>query len=165
MKRFQIEFKWAIIMVLLFMAWVTLEKQLGFHSERLKWQVFFRMLFVFPSFLLYYLAIRDKKSNYYNSNMNWRQGFISSVVISFIIVIFSPLTQFLIYEFIATHYFDDMIALAVANKRLTLLEAQSHFNLAATIWQSISADLSFGVVIGAIVAYLLKTNSNIETVK
>ena len=36
---------------------------------------------------------------------------------------------------------------------MTLEQAQNYFNLTAYIWQSISGGLSFGVVIGAIIAY------------
>ena len=81
MKKFKIEFKWAVIMSIIFLAWMTLEKQLGFHDEKIKWQMFFTMLIIFPNFLLYYLALSDKKKNYYNGEMNWKQGFISGVVI------------------------------------------------------------------------------------
>ena len=87
MKKFAIEIKWAIISIIIFLAWMTLEKQLGFHDEKIKWQMFFTMLIIFPNFILYYLALRDKKKNYYNGEMSWKQGFISGVVISFIIVI------------------------------------------------------------------------------
>ena len=55
--------------------------------------------------------------------------------------------------------------LSVESKRLTLQEAQSYFNLTAYIWQSISGGLSFGVVIGAIVAYILKTKTPDTTIK
>ena len=41
MKKFKIEFKWAVIMSIIFLAWMTLEKQLGFHDEKIKWQMFF----------------------------------------------------------------------------------------------------------------------------
>ena len=165
MKKFTIEFKWAIISIIIFLAWMTLEKQLGFHDEKIKWQMFFTMLIIFPNFLLYYLALKDKKKNYYNCEMSWKQGFISGVVISFIVVIFSPITQFITHEFITPHYFDKLIALSVESKRLTLEEAQSYFNLSAYIWQSISSGLSFGVVIGAIVAYMIKTKTPDTTIK
>jgi hypothetical protein len=156
MKKFTIEFKWAVIMVIVFLAWMTLEKQLGFHDEKIKWQLFFTMLFIFPNFLLYYLALSDKKKNYYNGIMNWKQGFISGVVLSFIVVIFSPITQFITHEFITPNYFDKLIALSVESKRLTLEEAKAYFNLTAYIWQNISSGLSFGVVIAALIAYLFK---------
>ena len=62
------------------------------------------------------------------SNLN-----LSTVVISFIVVIFSPITQFITHEFITPNYFDKLITLSVESKRLTLEEAQSYFNLSAYI--------------------------------
>lgn len=165
MKKFKIEFKWAVIMSIIFLAWMTLEKQLGFHDEKIKWQIAFTMLIILPNFLLYYLALSDKKKNYYNGVMNWRQGFISGVVLSFIFVFFSPITQFITHEFISPNYFDKLIAYSVESKKLTLEDAQNYFNLTAYIWQSISGGLSFGVVIGAIIAYILKPKEQVSTNK
>lgn len=159
MKKFKIEFKWAVVIMIIFLAWMTLEKQLGFHDEKLKWQVFFGMLIIIPNFVLYFLAIRNKKKNYYNGEMTWKQGFISGIVISFIVVIFSPFTQFITYEFIVPDFFDKMVALSVESKRLSEEEAKSYFNLSASTWQSISSGLSYGIVLGAIVAYILKTKT------
>lgn len=159
MKKFTIEFKWAIISIIIFLAWMTLEKQLGFHDEKLKWQMVFSLLIILPTFIVYYLALWDKKRNYYQNNMNWKQGFISSIVISFMVAIFSPITQFITHEFITPDYFEKMISLSVESKRMTLEQAQNYFNLTAYIWQSISGGISMGVVIGAIVAYLIRTKT------
>lgn len=162
MKKFTIEFKWAIISIIIFLAWMTLEKQLGYHNEKIKWQMVFTMLYIFPSFLLYFFALRDKKKNYYHNQMNWRQGFISSIVISFIIAVFSPITQFITHEFISPQFFDRLIKLSVETKRMTSEQAQSYFNLSAYIWQSISGGISTGVVFGAIIAYILKPKSDVK---
>lgn len=159
MKKFAIEIKWAIISIIIFLAWMTLEKQLGFHDEKLKWQMVFTLLILFPTFLIYYLALRDKKKNYYQNNMNWKQGFVSSIVISFVVAIFSPISQFITHEFITPDYFEKMISLSVESKRMTLEQAQNYFNLSAYIWESISGGISMGVVIGAIVAYLIRTKT------
>ena len=165
MKKFKIEFKWAIIMSIMFLAWMTLEKQLGFHDEKIKWQMFFTMLIVFPNLILYYIAINDKKKNFYRGEINWKQGFISGVVISFIYIIFSPIIQFITHEFITPNYFDKLITLSVESKRLSLEEAKNYFNLTSYIWQNISGGLSSGIVIGAIIAYILKSKKPVETNK
>lgn len=165
MKKFIIEFKWAIISIIIILAWMTLEKKLGFHDEKIKWQLLFTMLIFFPTFLLYYFALRDKKKNYYQGIITWKQGFISCVVLSFIVAFFSPITQFITHELISPNYFDNMISYTVESKKFTLEKAQSYFNLSAYIWQSVSGGLSFGVVIGAIVAYILKTKTIDTTTK
>ena len=159
MKKFKIEFKWAIISIIIFLAWMTLEKQLGFHSEKIKWQPLFNLLYFFPTFIIYFLALSEKKNKFYNGNINWKQGLISAILISFIIVIFSPITQFITHEFISPDFLENTINHIVINKKLTLEEAKEYTTLTSSIWKNISDGLSFGVVIGAIVAYILKTKT------
>ena len=159
MKKFTIEIKWGIIAIIIFLAWMTLEKELGFHSEKIKWQPLFNLLYIFPTFVLYFLALLEKKKKYYNNNINWKQGLISAIVISFIIVIFSPITQFITHEFISPDFLENTINQIVLSKKLTLKEAKEFTTLTSSIWKNISDGLSFGVVIGAIVAYILKTKT------
>ena len=91
--------------------------------------------------------------------MNWKQGLISAIIISFIIVLFSPITQFIIHEFISPDFLDNTINYTVSRKKFTLSAAKEYTTLTSSIWKNISDGLSFGVVIGAIVAYILKTNT------
>ena len=165
MKKFAIEIKWAIISIIIFLAWMTLEKEIGFHSEKIKWQPLFNLLYIFPTFIVYFLALKDKKNKYYNGEMNWKQGLISAIVISFIIVIFSPITQFITHEFISPDFLENTINQIVLSKKLTLEEAKEYTTLTSSIWKNISDGLSFGVVIGAIVAYILKTKTPDSTSK
>lgn len=165
MKKFSIEFKWALITILIFLAWMTLEKELGFHDVKIKWEPLFNILYIFPLFLLYFLALLDKKRNYYNGNMNWKQGIIAAIVISFIIVLFSPISQFILHEFISPNFLHNSINYTVASKKLSLEEAKEYTTLSSSIWKNISDSLSFGVVIGAIVAYILKPKEQVSTNK
>ena len=159
MKKFSIEFKWALITILIFLAWMTLEKELGFHDEKIKWEPLFNILYVLPLFLLYFLALLDKKTNYYKGNMNWKQGIIAAIVISFIMVLFSPISQFILHEFISQNFLNNTIKYTVAPKKLSLEGAKEYTTLSSSIWKNISDSLSFGVVIGAIVAYILKSKA------
>jgi hypothetical protein len=159
MKKFSIEFKWALITILIFLAWMTLEKELGFHDEKIKWEPLFNILYVLPLFLLYFLALLDKKTNYYKGNMNWKQGIIAAIVISFIMVLFSPISQFILHEFISPNFLNNTIKYTVAAKKLSLEGAKEYTTLSSSIWKNISDSLSFGVVIGAIVAYILKSKA------
>lgn len=160
MKKFAIELKWALLSVFNFLAWMTLEKQLGYHTDKIKWQPLFNVLFVLPTFVLYYLGVSEKKKKYYNGTMNWKQGIVSCIVISFIIVVLSPISQFILHEFISPNLLKNTINYAVSSKKLTLAEAQEYTTLTSSIWKNISDSLSFGVVIGALIAYLLQTKNN-----
>ncbi len=164
MKKFAIEIKWAIISLIIFLAWMTLEKKLGYHDTNIKWQPVFNLLYVFPTFILYLLALLEKKKKYYQDQMSWKQGIISAIIISFIIVFFSPVTQFIIHEFISPNFLENTINYTVISKKLTLAEAKEYTTLTSSIWKNISDGLSFGVVIGAIVAYLIQSKT-IDTLK
>ena len=164
MKKFAIEIKWAIISLIIFLAWMTLEKEMGYHDINIKWQPVFNLLFIFPTFILYVLALLEKKKKYYQDQMSWKQGIISAIIISFIIVFFSPVTQFIIHEFISPNFLENTINYTVISKKLTLAEAKEYTTLTSSIWKNISDGLSFGVVIGAIVAYLIQSKT-IDTLK
>ena len=101
---------------------------------------------------------------YYQDQMSWKQGIISAIIISFIIVFFSPVTQFIIHEFISPNFLENTINYTVISKKLTLAEAKEYTTLTSSIWKNISDGLSFGVVIGAIVAYLIQSKT-IDTSK
>jgi membrane-associated HD superfamily phosphohydrolase len=164
MKKFTIEIKWAMISLIIFLAWMTLEKKLGYHDNNIKWQPVFNLLYVFPTSILYLLALLEKKKKYYQDQMSWKQGIISAIIISFIIVFFSPVTQFIIHEFISPNFLENTINHTVISKKLTLAEAKEYTTLTSSIWKNISDGLSFGVVIGAIVAYLIQSKK-IDTSK
>jgi hypothetical protein len=164
MKKFAIEIKWALISILLFLAWMTLEKEMGYHDINIKWQPVFNLLYIFPMFIVYLLALLEKKNKYYHNQMNWKQGMIAAVVISFIFVFFSPITQFIIHEIISPNFLKNSIDFTVSQKKLTLTEAKEYTTLTSSIWKNISDGLSFGVVIGAIVAYLIQSKP-IESTK
>ena len=135
MKKFKIEFKWALITILIFLAWMTLEKEMGFHDVKIKWEPLFNILYIFPLFLLYFLALLDKKRNYYNGNMNWKQGIIAAIVISFIIVLFSPISQFILHEFISPNFLNNTINYTVATKKLSIEEAKESINTSLKLYQ------------------------------
>jgi len=168
MKKFAIEIKWGIIAVVFHLLWMVFEKQLGYHDSKIKWQMLFTMLIVFPMFVLYFFGIWEKKKSYYNNQMSWMQGFISAMIIAVVGVILSPMTQFITYEFISPNYFENIIDYTDSSNKLSLEAAQSNFNLSSAIWQNISAGLSTGLVIGALASYLLRTKNTekeVETFK
>lgn len=160
MKNLAIEIKWAVIAIALSILWIFLEENLGFYDVNIKWQPLFSMLIGFVVIPLYYLAIRDKKKNYYMGIITWKQGFFTGLIITFFIMLSSPLCQYISHNFIAPDFFEKAIAHAVSSKRMTQSDAEAYFNLNSYITQTVSMMLSFGVMISGIVSYLLKSKNN-----
>ena len=61
MKSYSIEIKWAIRFTLLTLAWAIGEKLIGLHDVYIQNYGLCSLLFVFPAFLFFYLAIAEKR--------------------------------------------------------------------------------------------------------
>lgn len=159
MKNFKIEFKWALIFVLALLVWMGIEKAVGLHDEYIDQHHIYTSLFAIVAIVIYVFALRDKKQRFFNGNMNWKQGFISGIVISVLVALVSPLTQYLVSTVISPEYFDNIIAYSVENGKMNLENAQAYFNLKSYMIQSAFGALSMGIVTAAIVAFFIKSKN------
>jgi hypothetical protein len=157
MKKFAIEFKWAIIFTICSLAWTVMEKQLGWHDEKIEMQQIYTMSFGIVAIVLYVLALLDKKKDFFNGTMDWKQGFLSGSILALFIALMTPLTQYISFTAISPTYFDKLIDLAVKNNKMTLEAAQNYFNINNYVYSSTFSNLSYGIVIAAIVALFVKS--------
>ena len=105
MKKFTIEIKWAVIFTIAGLLWMFLEKKLGWHDALIAKQPIYTMLFSIIAIIIFVLAIKDKKANYYENDIDWKQGFLSGCIVSLIVAILSPLSQYITMEIISPNYF------------------------------------------------------------
>tara|TARA_B100000378_G_C18043838_1_gene411395 strand:+ start:425 stop:904 length:480 start_codon:yes stop_codon:yes gene_type:complete len=157
MKKFAIEIKWGIIFTIVALLWMFLEKQLGWHDELIAKQAIYTNFFGIIAIIVYVLAIRDKKKNFYQGDMTWTQGFISGMVVSIVVAILSPLAQYISLEVISPEYFPNVIDYAVENGKMTRENAEAYFNLKSYIIQSFFFSLVVGIVTSAIIALFLRS--------
>lgn len=157
MKKFAIEIKWAVQFSLLSLVWMIIEKSTGLHDQYISKQAIYTNLFGIVAILVYFLALRDKKKNYFSGQMDFKQGFISGMVLSFVIAMLSPIVQYVTFTYITPHFFETIKAYAIAHKIQTPEQADTFFNLKSYIIQGIFGALSMGVITAALMALLLKT--------
>ena len=157
MNKIAIEIKWGILFTISGLLWMYLEKSLGWHDELISKQPVYTMLFAVVAIVLFVLALRDKKINFFQNKMDWKQGFLSGCIISLIVALLSPISQFITSEVISPNYFENAIKFAVDHNRMSLEEAQAYFNLKSYIFQGAYGALSMGIVTSAIVAFFMKT--------
>lgn len=156
MKNFSVEIKWALRFTLLTLAWAIGENAIGLHDEHIKHYGICSLLFVFPAFLFFFQAIKEKKKYDYNNSMTYRQGFVSGIILSFIISLLNPLVQLVIYKSITPHFFETIIAYKIKNGYLTLENAKVYFNLKTYMIESTFIGLSKGIITGAIVSIFIR---------
>lgn len=139
---------------------MVLEKAVGLHSTHIDKHMYLTNLFAIPAILIYVLALREKKNKDYNGVMSFKQGFVSGLIITIIVGIFSPLTQWIISTIITPEYFPNVIAYSVeTGYHNSLEEAQAYFNLENYMKQSAIGALIMGIITSAVVAFFVKSKA------
>lgn len=157
MKKFSIEFKWAALATLAALIWMFLEKYLGYHGEKIRFQIGFSLLFNIPLILIYYVALKEKKKDFYNNIITWRQLFFTGLVLCILISLFFPLIQYITYMQVSPNFINHLIHEIVAQNAMSLEEAKANISFDIYLRQGVSSNLSTGVVTSAILAYILQT--------
>ena len=157
MKNFKTEIKWALIFIISMLVWVWIEKLFGLHDVYVALHPIYTNLFGIIAVIIYFLALREKKREYFAGIMTWREGFTSGVIMTVLITILSPLAQYITYEYISPEYFGNIIEHTVAIGSMSREDAEAYFSLKSYLIQATFGDLVMGVVTSAVVAWFVKS--------
>jgi FtsH-binding integral membrane protein len=156
MKSRITEIKWGVIFTIFMLLWMIMEKVLGFHGERIEQHMIITNFVAIPAIVIYVLALLDKRKRDLNGKMTYVQGLISGIIISIVVAVFTPLTQYIINTVISPDYFSNMIAYTVENDIMTEQAAKDYFNLESYIIQSTIGAPIMGILTTAIVALFVR---------
>ena len=156
MNKYRIEIKWAFIFAGITLLWMLLERLVGLHDKHINKHEMLTNLIAIPAIAIYILALMDKRKNYYENAMTYKQGFISGLVISIIVAILSPITQIITSKVITPDYFHNAINYTVVDGKYTRAEAEQFFNLNNYIIYGMIGALVMGVVTTAIFAFFVR---------
>lgn len=160
MKNFKIEIKWALIFILTSLAWMALEKALGWHDEKIADHSTLTNIFAIPAIAIYVFALLDKRKNYYHGRMTYKKGFLAGLVITLIVALFSPITQYVTSTLITPDYFSNVIEYAVSSGAMTQPDAEAYFNLKSYMVQSVIGAAVMGIITSAAVALFTQTKTS-----
>lgn len=161
MEKHSIEIKWSIVFTLAMLLWMYGEKLAGLHDEWIENHAFYSGFFSLVAIGVYLLALYDKRKQYYNGIMNWKEGFISGLFLTLFIVILSPLTQYVISKFISPEYFPNIIRYSVETGEMTRDQAEDYFSLKNYIITSAVFAVISGVLTSAIAALLMRKKKKV----
>ncbi|PQJ16053.1 DUF4199 domain-containing protein [Aureicoccus marinus] len=156
MGKFKTEIKWGIIFVLTTLIWNFLEKSLGFHGENIAQHAVVSNFFMIPAFFIYVLGIREKREKDLGGTMTFKQGFIAGMIITLVVTVFTPLTQYLVSTVITPDYFQNKIDYSVEIETYTQEEAENVFNLQSYMVQSTLLAPAIGAVTSLLIALFMK---------
>ncbi len=158
MKKIRIEIKWAVIFIAMSLLWMVLERLVGLHDTHIDKHLYLTNLYAIPAIFVFIFALRDKKKKFYAGNMNYAQGFISGLIISILVMLFSPLSQLITSTLITPDYFANAIEYSLSiNYHSSVEDAEAYFNLKRYIVQSTIWSLVMGVVTTSIVMIFVRT--------
>lgn len=162
MKNIKIEFKWAIIFSGVVLLWMLLEKLSGLHGKYIDYHLYLTNLFAIPAIIMMVMALKDKKKNYYNGQMSYKQGLITGSILSLIIALISPLTQWITSFVITPEYFPNVIKRSVELGYFqSVAEAEANFNYQNYAKQGAIGALVMGIVTTAIAMIFIRTRTKV----
>lgn len=158
MPTIKIEIKWAILFSLMGLAWMFLEKLSGLHSTYIDYHLYLTNLFAIPAIWVMVLALKEKKKVYYNGNISYKQGLISGIILSVIIALFSPITQWITTYIITPEYFPNVIKRSVEiGYYKTTSEAEANFNYSNYAVQGAIAAFIMGLITTSVAMIFIRT--------
>jgi hypothetical protein len=156
MKTIKTEIKWAFIFIVMTLLWMVLERLSGFHSTHIDKHYIVTNFIAIPAIAIYVFALRAKRKNDYGGFMTYKQGFISGLIITAIVTVFSPLTQAITSLVITPDYFPNIIRYSVETGKMDQAAAEKYFNLSSYIVQGLIGAPVMGLITTAIVAVFAK---------
>lgn len=159
MKDIRIEIKWGVLFILIGLIWMVFEKAMGWHDVHIDKHATYSMIFAPIAIALYVFALLDKKRTFYGGRMSYMQGFVAGLIITSVVVILTPLSQYITSTYITPDYFGNVIAYSISSGEMEQQAAEQYFNLKSYIIQSTIFAAVMGLVTSAIVAIFLRSRS------
>ncbi len=156
MKKNGIEIKWGILFVVIQLLWMLGERVAGLHDENIEYHAKVTNFFALVAIAVYVVALFDKRKNDLNGKMTWKQGFFTGLIITAVVTILTPLSQYITSTVISPNHFQNMISYTVDNGKMTQEAAEAYFNLKSYLIQSVIFAPLVGIVTSAIVAIFIR---------
>lgn len=158
MRQFRIEIKWSLIYAAFVLLWSLGEQLLGFRDKYLEKGENISMLIFLPVVVIYFLAILDKKKNFYNGKMLYTNGFLCGIWLTVGIMLLTPLVQFISSSLISPDYFKNLISYSVEKGIFSPDEAKKQFSYGNYVFVNIVIEMLTGVVFAAFAPIWLKSD-------
>lgn len=160
MKNFKIEIKWALILTIAMIIWMLLERLVGLHDEYIAYQSTSANLLIIVPIIVYYIALREKRKKIYSGIMNYKQGFITGIMLTLFATILNPLHQLITFQIVSQAFFSNMIEYVVNQNMMTREIAENQFIAQKFLLQGIIGTPIMGLVVTSIVAIFTRKNSS-----
>lgn len=163
MNKIGIELKWAGIITAFTCFWAALEQALGYHKDFSNILITAFIYYIILTFMWAIAFIDKKKSLGKNTVWEFKSAFKFGLILTGLLTILSPISQYIIYENISPDYFNNIIEYRLAKGRETRESLEDIYNMEVAIRTGVTETLSYSIVFSALYAWVFKTKSNPNT--
>ncbi len=164
MDNLKIEIRYAVLISLLTLLWLSVEFMVGLHDVYIAYHMYTNWLALLIPVVCIRMALNEK-ADQQNGKLSFKQGFGSGFMVAFFAAVLAVLVQFVFHKLINPDYFDTMIQVAVnhaenakQNGMRAREEAALYYNLTSYIIQSGLLMLVFGTIVAAISAWFARND-------
>jgi len=157
MSRYQIDIKWGLIFTVAAILWMVGERLAGLHSDHIDKHALYSNGFAIVAIAVYVFAMRDKKANYYDGQMSYKQGLVCGLAVTLVVALLSPLSQYLTVSVLSPKFFANSINYTVAQQTMTQVEAEAYYNLKNFMILGMGFGFGMGIVTSAIIAVFVRS--------
>ncbi|MEM8527495.1 MAG: DUF4199 domain-containing protein [Bacteroidota bacterium] len=162
MKNIKVEVKWAIIFTIVSLLWMVLEKLSGLHGKHIEYHMYLTNLFFIPAVVMMVMALKNKKRNFYGGQMTYGQGLTSGMILSAIIALLSPLSQWITSFVITPEYFPNVIGYSLESGYYsTRAEAEAFFSYKNYAMQGAIGAVLMGIITTAAAMVFIRSKREI----
>jgi hypothetical protein len=159
MKKYRIELIWGILFILIGLLWMIFEKAMGWHDVHIDKHATYSLFIAPIAIAVYVFALLDKKKNFYGGKMTFVQGFVTGLIITAIVVLLNPLSQYITSTYITPDFFKNVIAYSVSTGQMNQQAAEAYFNLKNYLMQSVIGAAVMGLITSAVVAFFVRSRA------
>lgn len=163
MKAYLIEIRYAFFISAVTFIWLMLEYLLGFQDEYVSYHSLVSKLALVIPIAFTFAALRQKREEYYDGVISFRQAFQSGALIAIICALLMIPIQYVFHYMINPRFFDVMIEESIKDgikngKNLTEArqQAEAYYNITAYVIQSVIGTLVIGFLLAAILGWGVK---------
>lgn len=128
---------------------------LGFNGEKIEYNPLFNTWVLLPAWVIYFFEALDKKNNYYQGRITFKQSFLSGIVLSAMVTVLGVLTTIISTWVIAPDLFANSIQYVTENNAMTEVQALQQFNLGAYIIAGVIGAPVTGLIFSLIVSLVV----------
>ena len=149
------EIKWALVLGIMTLLWFVLEQMTGFNDDFIEFHKTAGLLYLIPFALIYFLGLTQVKNLDNGGSLSLMEGVKSSAMIALYALPLIIIAAYIKIKFISPGFLENMSAWQITSGADENMVKRT-FSTSGFLISSALYSLS-GIVIGAIISFLIKT--------